>query len=251
MHQFKEDLSYETFFRFDNKWIENMHWAMLPKASKAVLPVIAAHCNEAGESFPGERTIAILSGLTDKVVRAGIRGLIGFPGFSFSRYVTREGRWSRRFTIELPRELEKGRYFLFHKCILEGGNWQQLKPVAQALYPVMRSFGTFDPSLYLEMENSETTDVPFDQEEFRDLYRERRWDLCRAELHIMAAHAGISLRSVYTALKDLEQCFLIERLRADLDGTRRWKVFIVPPKHYTAEFLNKRVMKKYRCEMEL
>ena len=228
-----------------------MNWAMLPKASKAVLPVIAAHCNEAGESFPGERTIAILSGLSDKVVRAGILGLNGFPGYSLSYYITREGRRSKRFTIELPQEQEKDRYFFFHRCVLEGGNWQRLKPASQALYPVMRYFGTFDPSLYLEMEESETTEVPFDQEEFRDLYRKRRWDLCRGELDIMAAHAGISRRSVYTALKDLEECFLIETLTGDLEGARRWKVFIVPPKRYTAGFLNEVVMKRYRCEREL
>jgi hypothetical protein len=250
MYQFKKNLNREAFFRFDNKWIEHMNWAMLPKASKAILPVIAVHCNEAGESFPGERTIAILSGLTDKVVRVGIRGLIGFPGFSFSHYVTREGRRSKRFSIQLPHEQEKDRYFFFYRCLIEGGNWQRLKYVSQALYPVMRYFATFDPSFYLEAGNFETPEVPFDQEEFKDLYRERRWDLCRAELVIMAAHAGISLRSVYTALNDLEQCFLIERLRADFEGSKRWKVFIVPPKRYTAGFLNKVVLKRYRCEIE-
>ena len=101
------------------------------------------------------------------------------------------------------------------------------------------------------MEKFETTEVPFDQEEFRDLYRKRRWDVCKAALDIMAAHAGISPRSVYTALNDLEECFLIKKMRSNLEGARMWKVFIVPPKRFTARFLNEVVMKRYRCEREL
>ena len=248
MYQFKEGLNFDTFFRFDKKWIENMNWAMLPKASKAVLPVIAAHCNKAGESFPGERTIAILSGLTDKIARSGIQGLIGFPGFHLSHYITKQGRRSKRFTIEFPPEQEKDRYFFFHKRILEGGNWQQLKPVSQALYPVMRYFAYFDQDLYLELE--ESAEPSFTESEFGEFYKNRRWDVCKAEIGIMEDRAGISRPSVYDAIKDLEDCFLIKDHGYDDEGARRWIVYIIPPKRYTAGFLNKTIMKKYAYERE-
>ena len=66
-----------------------------------------------GEAFPSEQTIAILSGLTDKVVREGIRGLDGFPGFSFEQYVTRRGRRSNKFQLEMLRNSERGAGFPF------------------------------------------------------------------------------------------------------------------------------------------
>ena len=50
MYHFSDDINYDVFFRFDKKWIEDMNWAFIPKASKAVFPVIAAHCNEKGEA---------------------------------------------------------------------------------------------------------------------------------------------------------------------------------------------------------
>ena len=84
MFQFEELINRGLFFRFDKKWVEHMNWAALPKPSKGILPVIASHCNETGESFPSEETIAGLSGWTEKKVREGIQGLVGFPGFQFS-----------------------------------------------------------------------------------------------------------------------------------------------------------------------
>jgi len=225
-----------------------MNWAMLPKACKAVLPVIAAHSNKEGESFPGERTIAILAGMSDKIARRGIQGLIGFPGFHLDYYVTRQGRRAKKFTIEFPPEHEKDRSFFFHKCIIEGGNWQQLKPVSQALYAVMRYFARFDKDLYLELE--ESGEESFDRSEFGESYKNRRWDVCRAEIDIMAEYAGVSRRSVYEALKDLEDCFLIEDQGEDGEGARNWKVFIIPPQRYTAGSLNRIIMKRYGYEKE-
>jgi hypothetical protein len=225
-----------------------MNWAMLPKASKAVLPVIAAHCNEAGDSFPGERTVAVLSGLTDKIARAGIQGLIGFPGFHLSHYVTKQGRRSKRFRIEFPPEREKDRYFFFHKCIFEGGNWQKIKPVSQALYPVMGYFAYFDLDLYLELK--ESAEESFSESEFGEFYKNREWDVCKAEIDVMANYAGISRPSVYTALKDLEDCFLIKDQGYDYEGARRWIVFIIPLKIYRQDCLNKVIMKKYAHERE-
>ena len=122
MYQFREKINYQQFFRFDKKLVENMNWALLPKSSKAVFPVIACHCNDKGESFPSERTIAIMSGRTDKTVRDGIKGLETFPGFKFTFYVTSRGRRAKRFYINQPSTDIKGRIFPFHKCIIEGGN---------------------------------------------------------------------------------------------------------------------------------
>ncbi|MGA9538456.1 MAG: helix-turn-helix domain-containing protein [Desulfobacterales bacterium] len=132
-YQFKEEIDDVGFFRFDKKWIENKNWALLPMASKAILPVIGCHCDANGNAFPGERRIAILSGLSDKTVRKGIRGLEALPGFESEPYVTSRLKKSKKFTLELP-SLERGRFFSFHKFILESGIWRGLSTVAKAVY---------------------------------------------------------------------------------------------------------------------
>ena len=142
MYQFSDDINRDVFFRFDKRWVENMNWALLPNSSQSILPIIASHCNESGGSFPSERTLAILSGRSDKTVRGGIQGLSGFPGFEVNSYITKRGRRAKKFRMTFPPKREKGRCFFFYKQIIEGGNWLKLKPASQALYPVMRHLGT-------------------------------------------------------------------------------------------------------------
>jgi len=102
MFQFKESVNDEQFFWFDKKLIENKNWAMLPKSSKSVFPVIASHCNKLGCAFPGEETIASIAGVRNKVAREGIKGLRGFLGFKWSYYPTRLGKRGKKFFLKLP-----------------------------------------------------------------------------------------------------------------------------------------------------
>ena len=124
MYQFTENLSWKAMFHFDRGWIENMNWPILPKSSKAILPVIMCFANEKGESFPSEQTIAILSGISDKQVREGIRGLEGFPGFECSQYISRRGRRAKKFRVHLP-GYQKGKTFPFYQYVLESGAWRE------------------------------------------------------------------------------------------------------------------------------
>lgn len=234
MYQFKETIDQIGHFWFDKKLIENKNWAALPPASKSVYPVIACYGNEKGESFPGEQTIAILSGRTDKIVRKGIAGLEDFPGVTVSPYVTRRGRRSKRFIIQRHNK-ERGRYFPFYREVLEAGNWLHLKPSAQALYPVMRCYGYFDVHSY------DTDLSPNDFFEDLENYREREYDICEAEIDVLAEYAGITKRSVYDAIKNLEQCKLIEK-----DDYGGWKVFLHPQGWYERSYLNQEIINKYK-----
>lgn len=242
MYQFKEHAYSNVHFWFDKKLIENMNWAMLPKSSKAIYPVIACHRNGKGLSFPGERTIAIMSGRTDKVVREGIQGLISFPGFKVVPYVTKRGRRSKKFHLKQPPR-ENGRSFPFHKCIIDGGNWAELKTVAKALYPVMRYFGFYDEdAVYSDQ------DI-FPGDKFNEIYPKRKYDLCQAEGHLMAHYAGIARNSVPEALRDLERNFLIESIqRYDLD-VFTWKVYLRPPRYFRRDHLNTKTMEIYQHEI--
>jgi len=203
-------------------------WATLPKASKAIFPVLSCFRDgKTGVAFPSEQTVAILSGRTDKVVRMGIKGLEGFPGVQMERYLTARGRWSRRFFITAPPQ-EKGRAFPFFKAVVTGGYWLFLTPTAQALYPVMRYFS------FYEFWSAEERD------DFDEQFLNRAFEYCEAETVVMAEHAGIDRRSMGPALKSLEQQCLVE------PEEDRWKVWLRPSKFHVSLQLNGWTAMKYR-----
>ena len=207
MYQFKENFDHTQFFWWPKKLIQDKNWAILPAASKAIWPVIACYCNKNGLAFPGEQTIAVLAGRTDKKVRDGISNLKDFPDFSVEYYNTRDGRRSKKFHVELPASSVKGNAFPFHKHLLESGAWRELKPSAQALYPVMRCFGFFDLDMYQEFENMDE-----DVGDFDEIYRNRKFDFCHAHKDILAESAGISRKSLYRALHNLAQTSLVDKI---------------------------------------
>ena len=216
MYQFKENCNQKQFFWWPKRLIKNKNWALLPAASKAAWPVIACFCNQEGVAFPGERTIGILSGRSDKQVRAGIKGLEAFPDFEMNYYTTKRGRRSKRFYLKLPSRNVNGSSFPFYKYVLDSGVWRELKPSAQALYPVMKYFSFFDIDTYNEMENGEA-----EYNEFDEIYKNRKCDYCHADKNVMVELAGITVRSISSALNDLERNSLIE-----LIDHEAWRIFL-------------------------
>jgi hypothetical protein len=228
MYHFKSEIDWSLFFRFDRKWIEDENWARISPAAKSIFPVIARHCNEGGDAYPGQEAIAALSGRTSKTIRAGIRALEGFPGFACDPYTTKRGVRAIRYRLQLPDKRERGRTFFFKHVIIDGGIWRELKPAAQALYPVMRYFGRYD---YWEDEN--------EVDDFDERYANREWELCNADNGQLAKHAGIDRHTVADAMKSLKENFLIEP-HVDGNGQKAWKVFIKPAYTWKASYLNKR-----------
>ena len=237
MYQFTDQIDLESIFVFDKRWIKNMNWAPLSKASKAIFPVILSHASRKGLAFPSERRIAILSGRPDKSVRAGVNGLEGFPGFKIGYYTTKRGKRGKRYHMKMP-AMRQGETFPFHRCIIYTGNWSQLTPTATALYPVMRYFGYFDFDTYVEEEN-----IDAELYEFKEIYQGRDFDFCEADPDIMAEFAGISRRSMKPALNILEANFLIEKISSPY-----WKVFLKPPRYFGPSFLNQQVIARYKHE---
>ncbi|MFC1798351.1 hypothetical protein ACFLZL_00905 [Thermodesulfobacteriota bacterium] len=239
MYQFDDDFNHKARFWFRKKLIKNMNWALLPKASKAIFPVIACHVNEHGIAFPSEQTIAILSGLTEKIVRNGIKGLEHFPSFEWKHYLTKRGRRSKKFCVKLPVENHRGKAFPFFRVVLEYGLWMKLSPTAKALYPVMRHFGFFEIDKYAEAENLE-----IDVNDFDAVFPERPYDFCEAEFGVLAEFSGINRRSLPAAINSLEKNYLVETLSEDYG----WKVFLKSKDdtYFNRDYLNQMIMKKYR-----
>jgi hypothetical protein len=216
MQKFKENINETNFFWWDKELIKSIVWRGLPPASKTVFPVIVCHCNKNGIAFPSEGTISALCGRTEKTVRKGINGLDVLPNLHWERYVTKTGHYSRKFYYTRPNSRERGRCFPFYKWIIESGIWRELKPTAQALYPVMRYFAFFDKHIRLEFYDIEIRDS-----RFYEHYINREFDYCDAEKDILAYYAGINENSLSSALDSLEENCLIESI-----SSRDWKVYL-------------------------
>lgn len=242
MYQFKNECNHENFFWWSKRLIENKNWALLPTSSKAVWPVIACFCDQKGVAFPGEQTIGPLAGRSDKQVRAGIKGLESFPDFKMTYYTTKRGRRSKKFYLRLPSRNASGRSFPFYKFLLDSGAWRELKPTAQALYPVMRFFSYFNIDTYNEIEDQEAMPNEFDE-----VYTNRCYDFCYADKYLMAELANINIRSLSSALNSLTENYLIEQI-----NNKSWKVFLQTKDSMTwkREYLNEKLLKSYRHELQ-
>jgi hypothetical protein len=235
VYQFSdEDLNQNQFFRFNEKWILNMNWALLPLASKAVLPVIYAYDNRNGQSWPSETTIAALTGLSCKTVRKGVDGLLNLPGFSYDWQMTATGRKSKKFKFNIPGKGDP--VFFFHKIIMTGGNWRLLKPISKTVYPVLRAFSAWDAEEENDIIDSEDGD-------YKAAYAARIFEYSEAKTETLAKFSGIARQNVPSALRDLQKHFLLER------QGERWKVFLKPPQQYERAWLNEQLMKSFACEL--
>ena len=250
MYQFKENFNDKARFWFEKKLIENKNWALLPKSSKAIFPVIACYVNETGVAFPSEQTIAILSGVSDKVVRQGIRGLEGFPNFKWHTYITTRGKRSKKFHLKLSVQ-NRGHAFSFHRVLLEYGLWRKMTPAAKALYPVMRNFSFYNDNLYMLLEDPDADlenllavleDFEIKDGEYNKNYAFRKYEFCEAENGILAEYAGIHRSSIYNAFRSLEKNYLIERING-YDGR---KIFLRGNGNYwPRDVLNREIYESY------
>lgn len=245
MYKFRDEINYINFFKFDRELVRSGKWANLPKASKSVYPVILAHCNARGTAFPGQETIAILSGRTEKTVREGIKGLQEFPGFKAYKILTGRGHLSYRYKIDITPD-GKGRSFSLYKCLFESGYWSELSPCAHSLYIVMRTFAFFDGYLFCELENLDEYEGYEVSELIENgIYQEREYDFVNADMDLLADYAGISSDRGFTdALNSLEENHLIEPTDS-IDGFNTWKIYRIPQFYIRRAWLNESVKKRY------
>lgn len=218
MNIFISEIDWDRYFRFDKMWITTKHWKSLSAAAKTVLLVIACHCNKRGKAFPGEKTIARLSGRTKKTVRQGISDLKGFPGFDYTDYKTKRGKQSKIFHLQLPPEEEPGRSYHFHRAIMDCGAWSLLTPTAQALYPVMRYWAR-----YIAAEDESLENLI----DLREHYKNRKWEICTEKINQLANDADIDRHSVKEAINSLTENCLIDPYETKI-GEKGWKVFFTP-----------------------
>jgi hypothetical protein len=246
VHKFPDKTDQRTFFRFSKDLILDGTWAGLPPSSKAIFPVIGVHCDcNTGEGWPNEETIAILSGVTPKTVRDGIKGLEALPGFSKRQTITARGHRKNIYKISIPIR-DEDKYFFFYKQLLDSGNWYHLSQTAKALYPVMRTYAFFDPETFDEYGDKKDVEKLDDMGgigAFGEFYRNRRYDFCNAHLSVLFEKAGMSPRSFKSTWKSLaENCMAA---LPESNVRHIWKVYIRTPLRQDARHMNAVALKRY------
>ncbi|MFH1759867.1 MAG: hypothetical protein ABIA63_02075 [bacterium] len=163
-----------------------------------------------------------------------------YPGFTIDRYVTGRGHRAIKYKIDIPPD-EKGRFFPFYKCVVEGGNWRQLRSGAQALYPVIKTFSFFNSEEYCDREN---LDYGYDMREMIENgdFQKREYDFCDADLKVLAEYSGIGIKTTERALDGLESAHLIKQTDP-IGETDTWKVFLTPTHRFKTDWLNKNINK--------
>jgi hypothetical protein len=202
-----------NYFRFYKGIVRLGHWQALEPAAKAVYPVIAIHANKKGYCYPHIKTIAKLSGRSNKTVHKGIADLKRYRLIKVRKKSIRRGFKANHYHV--PSIAGEGdSHFPFHKELirLENGKkgiWSELKPSEQALYVVMRTFTTFDAHLYCEMVEY-ICGYPLSVADFDEWFPLREFEWCQMSNYQLADWAGISRQRIPSTLRSLQKRGLIE-----------------------------------------
>lgn len=186
----------------------------LSRAALAVYPVLCSKANfETDDWFQiSQDNIAALSGYSTPIVREALDELI--QAQLVARRMASEG--SRHFYIYrvafIRRHMledgeHKGNCIYFYTCIIDSGIWAKLKPRAKALYLSMRASAEQDLHAYSLLE-----DVAYDEVDFDDYIRERKWDVCTLPLSEMCRQVGIESNNNKDVLDELERYRLAEKV---------------------------------------
>ena len=237
-YEWIENVGNNLFLRIPREVVEDRYWSNLTTASKAVYLPLLKFVNKNGSAWPSQRTLAIVSGITEKTAGKGVKGLDGLPGFEKKKRITRRGHTSNYYLIKEPSP-EYLQTIWFSHAYINGGNWSQLTPVAKAIFPVLKHFAWWDIDLYCGLEDLEYSPI-----ENSEIYRDRDYDFMNAEESIICEFAGISRRSLSDAYESLVSQDLIKFLGVD-DGKRVWKVFVKPKEYYKRDWLNQESERRY------
>ncbi len=240
MYYFLEDYDREQNFYFSREWIESGAWANMSKATKANLPVICSHCDDEGICFPGQKRISILSGLSERSTVEGIKGLKSFEHINIAKRESRHGRLANVYEIR-----RSNRGFPVYSSIFHAGLWLMASRSAKALYMPLRCYGGLSGGLidiYADIEG-----LDFDLDEYREIYKGRKWEVCDATEEFLCRKAGIHRNSFKSAMDSLIKVGLVlpPLEKYHIEG---YRVAVRPMIKYKRDYLNLMVKERYLKE---
>jgi predicted transcriptional regulator len=186
----------------------------LSKAALAVYPVLCSQADfETDDWFQiSQDNIKTLSGYSIPSVKKALDELAETELVA-RRKISERGRNFYIYRVEFIRRhmLEsgehKGNCVYFYTCIIDSGIWAKLKPRAKALYLSMRIFAEQDPETYSCIEG-----LAYDETNFDEYIRERKWDVCTLPLAEMCRQVGIESSNNRDVLAELERHQLAEKV---------------------------------------
>lgn len=98
----------------------------------------------------------------------------------------------------------KGEQFFFYTSLIESGIWSKLNPRAKALYLIMRSVSEFDFQEYCNAE-----DIAYHEFNAEEIYRRRKWEVCRIPISTLCKRLNISRSRINMAVAELERYGLV------------------------------------------
>ena len=193
----------------------------MSRAAIAIYPVLCLQSDfEENKWFQiSQKNIAKKAGVGLNSVAKGIKELER-KYLGEERYLEKQKRVfeTRHFDVYRVNFIRKpdmgtGKYFIFHKCIIDSGVWAKLNSRAKALYISMRSNTYFDIKVYDEIEHDFDCEG-YELHEFlhSDGYRNRKWDVSAKPLVELCESVGISHVNLKKVLEQLENHRLIERV---------------------------------------
>ena len=236
--QWPETVDNGLFFRMRRDIIDDLLWAGLPTASQAVYPTLLTFVSRHGLAYPSLRTLAIMSGVTEKTAGNGIRNLEGIPGFTKYLEYNRRGHPSYQYEIKEPLA-DSDHSIIFRHAYFDGGNWCQVSPTGKAVFPVLKHLAWWKFYEYCELE-----DIEFREMEMINVFKDRDYDFMDAAEEHICQLAGICRRSLPGAFASLTENYLTEPLETE-EGAKLWKVFTVPQMYYKRDMLNEQTKNRY------
>ena|GEM_PF-5840497 len=109
----------------------------------------------------------------------------------------------------------------------------------------MRHYSYFDQNEIFELAEEGIDDsdpfvsegVPTD-EDFREAFGKRTFEICEADNKILAEKAGINIRSLRAAFENLRECDMIRPM------DEKWKIYLTPYRYYKREYMNRKLTKE-------
>ena len=184
-----------SFYRLDKNWLIDLAspFHALEHSAKKVFLAIAAHNQGTGQVFPGQKTIASLTGISVPTVRRATEALAE-RGLLTKKAVPTETWMRYHYSIGQAADSEDV-VFMFRDLVWSEA-WRDLKPAACSLYIALRvrgynwDFGNVD-------------------EDTSEEYKRRSEDYSSSKQHELVAWSGIHRSKFSQCIKSLEASGLV------------------------------------------
>jgi Helix-turn-helix domain len=230
VYTFKNEIDYTGYCFMSKKIVASELWSRLSKAGKTVLPVIVKYSNKQGEAFPSQETIGIISGVTEKTVREGIKNIAKFTDMRIKTYRTIKGNISYKYIIPVSMFEAKGKIRI-NNALFDSGCWRELSASGKALYIVLRALAEHDDYDYKE--NGE-------YDNFGEWFGQRKYDIVKFQSQNQLAQlAGISRASIPSAVNSLRETKLFIDVKDFLEKeVEHQRIYIIPQMIFDRDKLN-------------